>query len=280
MRKYLSILLIIIALILNNACNKDEEIQPELEVEFSITNVSSHNGNDGAIDITITGGEAPYSISWSTGDKTEDLTNLSAGLYTVTVEDSKLIQIIKDTVVTHPFEEGTVNDYEGNIYKTIKIGDQWWMAENLNSTLDKDGNPIANTVYKDVSIYGRLYTWNEALKSAPEGWHLPDYEEWVTLFDYLGGIKVASGKMKQAGLEHWNSPNYRASNSSEFNAIGAGESEFGKLQFYKKIAIFWPTTEGTNTSEAIYFYLMYDDERVYTLSFSKNMSYYIRCIKD
>jgi len=99
-------------------------------------------------------------------------------------------------------QTGTVKDIDGNVYKTVKIGNQWWMAENLRVTKDPEGNAITSYFYNDDSEnygkYGRLYTWDVAMDSstdentqgiAPDGWHIPSEAEWDELVRFLGGEK-------------------------------------------------------------------------------------------
>jgi uncharacterized protein (TIGR02145 family) len=137
--------------------------------------------------------------------------------------------------MTNEIETGTVTDVHGNVYKTVKIGDQWWMAENLRVTRDAQGNAIQSYVYNEdesmASVYGRLYTWQAMMNGstspsaqgiAPDGWHIPSLDEWQTLIDYLGGNEVAGGKMKEKGNEHWRSPNVGATNSSGLTLVASG----------------------------------------------------------
>jgi uncharacterized protein (TIGR02145 family) len=128
----------------------------------------------------------------------------------------------------------TVTDFDGNVYNTITIGSQVWMAENLKTTHYSDGTAIplvtgnsnwdtltatskAYCWYNDDVInkatYGALYTWAAAMNGAasvttnpsgvqgvcPTGWHLPSDAEWTQLTDYLGGTGVAGGKLKESG---------------------------------------------------------------------------------
>ena len=260
------------------SCSEDEAT-PELKIDYEVINVTTTNGSDGSIDITVSGGAAPYTYEWSNGATKEDINNLVAELYTINIIDSEQNTIIEDIVVTQPHITGSVSDYEGNIYKTVKIGNQWWMAENLKSTKDKNGNSLESLVYGDEETYGRLYNWNEAIKSAPEGWHVPSNSEWLELIGYLGGTFEAGGKLKHAGTEYWNSPNNRASNSSGFTALPAGESD-GHFQFLGTYAVIWSSSEVAEETYAKYFYLNNEDFRIIEYSYLKSFCYSVRCVKD
>jgi uncharacterized protein (TIGR02145 family) len=141
---------------------------------------------------------------------------------------------------------GTMTDQEGNTYKTITIGTQTWMAENLRVTKYRNGDPIPNvkdnaawialttgaysnydntTDKNKIATYGRLYNWfavDDSRNLAPEGWHVATDEEWITLATFLGGINTAGSKMKETGNTHWNSPNTDATNESGFSAVPLG----------------------------------------------------------
>jgi uncharacterized protein (TIGR02145 family) len=83
---------------------------------------------------------------------------------------------------------------DGQKYRTVKIGEQVWMAENLNFKIDDSwcyGDDEANG-----KIYGRLYTWEAAKSACPVGWHLPSRAEWQKLVDYAGGDSVVGKKLK------------------------------------------------------------------------------------
>ena len=138
---------------------------------------------------------------------------------------------------------GTVTDIDGNVYKTVKIGNQWWMAENIKVTRYSNGDQIqyvtsnsdwsslASGAYSNYNndpnqstVYGRLYNWraaNDGRRLAPDGWHLPSKAEWQALVANLGGESVAGGKMKEFGTSHWNYPN-SADNLSNFSALPSG----------------------------------------------------------
>jgi uncharacterized protein (TIGR02145 family) len=139
-----------------------------------------------------------------------------------------------------------VADVNGNVYKTVTIGNQVWMAADLKTTRYRNGDLIGTTspatldissesapkyqwAYagdeSNVATYGRLYTWYAATDSrnvCPAGWHLPSNAEWQTLIDFLGGDQAAQGKLKEAGTTHWHSPNDDATNESGFTALPGG----------------------------------------------------------
>ena len=207
------------------------------------------------------------------------------------------------TIVELSSSPSTVTDIDGNIYKTVKIGDQCWMAENLKVTHFRNGDAIPNVTDNNiwinltsgalcnysndeayVSTYGRLYNWyaiQDSRNIAPNGWHVPSDSEWQTLIDFLGGNNVAGGKMKEAGTQHWNSPNTDATNESGFTALPSGArgdyvSPYGDMGNY---TYYWTSTEwDINTS--IHRTLYYNSSAVGYVSQLKRMGLSIRCVKD
>ena len=156
----------------------------------------------------------------------------------------------------------TVTDIDGNVYHTVKIGAQTWMVENLRTTRYNDGTAIplvtGNTAWGSLttpgycwynndqatygSTYGALYNWYAVNrgKLCPTGWHVATDAEWTQLTDYLGGVWVAGGKMKEAGLSHWESPNEGATNSSGFTALPGGHRiSAGSFYLLALHALFW-----------------------------------------
>ena len=137
---------------------------------------------------------------------------------------------------------GPITDIDGNIYQTVAIGNQWWMAENLKVTHYRNGDAIPNVIdnamwyglttgayceydndVNNVATYGRLYNWyavNDSRNIAPEGWHVPSNAEWQALIDYLGGDY---SKMKEAGESHWSDGCGGGTNESGFTALPGGE---------------------------------------------------------
>lgn len=140
-------------------------------------------------------------------------------------------------------QTGTMTDpRDGQVYKTVKIGTQDWMAENLNYDLN-----LGCWVYKkdpaNAKIYGRLYDWETANKACPSGWHLPSDEEWFTLRDFLGGKSIAGGKLKEEGTTHWESPNKGATNKTGFSALPGGlRNQNNGFHYLGKHGQWWTST--------------------------------------
>ena len=109
---------------------------------------------------------------------------------------------------------------DGKVYKTVEIGSQIWMAENLNYLSDSPG-----AIFRDAAVlsdvFGRLYCWEVAKEVCPDGWHLPSDEDWSILADHLGGEAVAGGVMKEIST-YWVSLHEEASNESGFSALPGG----------------------------------------------------------
>jgi len=214
---------------------------------------------------------------------------------------------------TNSKDAGTVTDIDGNTYQTVKIGDQWWMAENLKVTHYHNGDPIPNVTddtnwekiktgaycnydndENNATIYGRLYNWyavNDSRNIAPTGWHVPSDAEWKTLEMYLGMSQLNAndegqrgtnegGKLKESGTTHWNNPIIGATNESGFSALSGGSrGNNGPYHGIGGYAFFWSSTESSYYS-AWYRYLYYDYSGVYRYAYRKAAGYSVRCVKD
>ena len=205
------------------------------------------------------------------------------------------------------FSEGTVKDIDGNIYKTVKIGSQWWMAENLKVTHYRNGDkipcltdddewdrPTGAYCYYDndtdnIGKYGMLYNWfavNDERSIAPEGWHVPTDAEWQELVDYLGGDSVAGGKMKSTGTIEggdglWLDPNEGATNESGFSALPGGyRYNHGVYDGLGINSYFWSSTE-SNGGNAWHRYMYNGNSDVYRDDSGwKQGGYSVRCVRD
>ncbi|MBN1892990.1 fibrobacter succinogenes major paralogous domain-containing protein [bacterium] len=198
----------------------------------------------------------------------------------------------------------TLTDIDGNVYRTVKIGSQIWMAENLKVTRYRNGDAIRNVTddstwtkltkgarcafensENNAKIYGYLYNWyavNDYRKIAPPGWHIPKDAEWQTLVDYLGGADVAGGKMKEAGTTHWISPNAGATNECGFSGLPGGyrECSNGSFLFLGFNAYLWSATEYIIECDASDRSMNYFDSGVHHGNNSKRYGLSVRLLRD
>ncbi len=201
---------------------------------------------------------------------------------------------------------GNLTDQEGNIYKTVKIGEQTWMAENLRTTHYQDGSQIPNvtnidswnlltngaycfydndSLYKNV--YGALYNWytvTDQRKICPANWHIPSDDEWTILENFLGGSTIAGIKIKEVGLRHWISPNIGASNLSGFTAIPGGSRSFSINDDFlglKYICMFWSGTGHHTFNESAWYRSLMTFESDFGRNYYlKRVGFSIRCVMD
>jgi uncharacterized protein (TIGR02145 family) len=194
----------------------------------------------------------------------------------------------------------TVTDCEGNRYKTVTIGDQIWMAENLKSTKYNDCSSITNvSSYYDWSIltsgayawynndattnknlYGGLYNWYavNTHKLCPTGWHIPSNSEWIKLETFIGGSTNGGGKLKETGTNHWNSPNTGATDEFGFTALPGGYRYLAD-GYLNLSGHWWTSTEGSS-STAYYRGIGYIGSEIVTYNENKEFGLSVRCIKN
>ena len=198
-----------------------------------------------------------------------------------------------------------VYDIDGNSYDTIHIGTQVWMKQNLNTSKYNNGMAIPNVTdnaawgslstgarcyYNNDSVtyastYGALYNWYTVNSGnlCPTGWHVPSEYEYSVLENYLGGSSIAGGKLKEAGIVHWNSPNTGATNESGFTALPAGNRDYTG-NFTNSIflgANLWTSTE-TSINTAWNYGLDYSNPSFAKdgVNAVKRNGISVRCIKD
>jgi len=196
----------------------------------------------------------------------------------------------------------SVIDNDNNTYKTIVIGNQTWMAENLKTTKYSNGELIGSTSPSTLNIdyeispkyqweagndeinvaaFGRLYTWyavTDSRKLCPIGWHVPTDSEWEILIAYLGNNPIA-GKLKEVSTLHWKSPNSDASNASGFTALPSGSRNGEYFDFDGGYGSWWSASESSETESGILM-LYYGDKYIYRNEYLKSTGSSVRCVKD
>lgn len=200
----------------------------------------------------------------------------------------------------------SVTDIDGNVYRVVKIGDQYWMAENLRTARYANGDPIPNvtngTLWPNLttgawcwhgndaqhdSIYGKLYNWfagRDIRGLCPTGWHVPTSAEWMVMVDLLGGLNVAGGKLKSQGNVQdatglWPTGN-NATNESGFTGHPGGhritQGTFQSLG----TAGYWLSSMERNTLDFWSYQLSSTSNGVTRASTPKPAGQCVRCLKD
>ncbi|MFA6572510.1 MAG: FISUMP domain-containing protein, partial [Bacteroidota bacterium] len=172
----------------------------------------------------------------------------------------------------------------------VRIGTQLWMQKNLDVATYRNGDTIPHVTnteeWKNLktgawcyynndpqigAVYGKLYNWyavNDPRGLAPEGWHVPSDSEWVKLTAYLGGEDSAYGRLKESGVEHWQSLNIGATNETGFTALPGGCLAGAVGSFYNKgNRGYWWTSTSKDSSLA-WIRLMSNDNIVSSRSVS------------
>jgi uncharacterized protein (TIGR02145 family) len=264
-------------------CGTSAYNQPGLEVEGSIQISESENTTP-----------EPGTIRW-TGLKFEGWNGVTWASFT----SFEITSIITDS--------------DGNEYRTVTIGNQEWMAENLRTSRFTDGSeiPMVNDQaawlnanygvwcwYDTLNIndvpYGKLYNWyavNDTRGVCPTGWHVPTDAEWTTLIDYLdpvavnpdvNGIQssVAGGKMKETGTAHWQSPNAGATNERGFTAMPGGfrNSSNGSFSSLGYGGHWWSDTE--DGGNVWYRLITYSSGNIARFNGSKSGGFAVRCLRN
>lgn len=258
-----------------------EPVAVPLALTFSVIQPSKWGYRDAAINLTVNSGVPPFTYKWSSGQTTQNIKGLKAGIYTVTVTDANphapvITQAMAE--VGQPefvFGVDSLLDVDGFKYPTVKIGNQCWTSVNIR-TQHKPGWDSKNLALKEsdflikgrfcqgnycTTAYGAHYTWEGVMNGsfpadgdvvqgiAPEGWHIPNLDDWKAMNDWL--------KVDGNGGTGTNVPNKIRgdSSSSGFNALYAGNWGYGV--FTGDLAAFWTSTplldvDGKATGRAYY----------------------------
>jgi uncharacterized protein (TIGR02145 family) len=159
---------------------------------------------------------------------------------------------------------------DGKVYRTAVIGEQTWMAENLDYAVD--GSECYDNDPANCAKYGRLYDWETAKTACPSGWHLPANEEWKELIDFAGGEKVAGKRLKANSTDDYG-----------FSALPGGEKSEDFSRHIGGFGIWWSTSKYSNSSY-YRFGMKSSSDAVFGFAFTdlikKKYFYSVRCVKD
>lgn len=209
----------------------------------------------------------------------------------------------------------TVTDIDGNVYRTVKIGNQWWMAKNLKVTHYRNGDAILNETDNSTwaglstgaycaynnnesttNAYGYLYNWyavDDSRNIAPASWHVPTDEEWKTLEKYLGMSQSEAdeygwhgtdegGKLKETDTTHWQGPNTGATNESGFFALLGGSRNLignGYFGLESQRALFWSASQNGNY-RAWSRYMIYNNPVINRSDYPRQSRLSVRLVRD
>ncbi|MBN2481134.1 MAG: fibrobacter succinogenes major paralogous domain-containing protein [Bacteroidales bacterium] len=207
-----------------------------------------------------------------------------------------------DIIFNSDLSYGSINDTDGNIYKTIKIGDQTWLAENLRTTKYNDGTSIPhvkNNVswissnvpaycwydnnMRNKNIYGALYNWYtiNTEKLCPCDWHVPTDAEWTILVNYISGLSGDEDKLKEIGTLHWNAAGSEVTNQIGFTALPAGYRNWENGHFMGEGGLgFWWTSSQHSESVSWAREIENRYSGVFKGIMNNNNGLSVRCIKD
>lgn len=295
-----------------------QDVGPPVQTTYSLNISVSGNG-------TVV--ESPYSQYYNEGESVQLLATPSQDWRFYEWQgdlsgdtNPTSITMNSDKSVTAVFTEdnsdtGTMTDIDGNVYQTVQIGNQVWMAENLKVTRYRNGDQIPNVTGpsewgnmssgaycsydnddSNVSIYGRLYNWhavNDPRRLAPTGWHVPSDAEWKTLEKYLGMSQTEAdafgyrgtdegNKLKSTSGWYWDivPQDGNGTNESGFSALPGGIRGYTDYFYYLgNEADYWTATERSD-NYAWFRSLTYQRSDVYRVERGKQEGFSIRCVKD
>ena len=317
----------ILAWTISTSCGESSD---PVDIGFFATPTVAFAGNDTAVEGGVNSlyltanipeiGEGLWSVLFGEGGTFEDATNpatLFTGrpeiTYTLQWEISTACDFTTDevNVTFNPWQCGLpfYDTRDGQTYETVQIGEQCWMAENLNigtmingSGNQSDNGEIEKYCYSkstgNCDTYGGLYQWDEMMQYTTtqgvqgicmEGWHLPTDAEWCILEQEVDPTITCSstgwrgvdggGKLKESGTTHWNSPNTGATNSSGFTALPGGirdaDGSFGGLGY---VGYWWSSSEG-GASSVWYRYLGFGYAQVGRDGYDVSGGFAVRCLK-
>lgn len=320
-------LIMVLFIILESSCKKDDTLQPVPAVTTSeITMITLTTARSGG---TLTNSGTTVlgcGICWSTNEnptitnnKTNDVIGGGTFFSSITGLEPNTTYYVRAYVAnsdstfygtTRSFttmSQGKFTDPNDGIeYKTVTIGTQTWMAENLRTTMYNDGTAIPEVTDNDgwvalttdaycnlnnttnvdtIATYGRLYNWYAVNtgKLCPTGWHVPTNSEWELLTNYLGDTSVAGGRLKETGTIHWNSPNTGATNETGFTALPVStRGDNGLFYNFREGGGWWSATpyqEGATSGATLYF-VIYNDNNVTKDYFYSWVGISVRCVKN
>jgi len=258
-----------------------------LALTFSCSSSDDNGGGGGG----GSGGDVLYSSSYYDDDDYDDYSSSSSVIKSISsssVEVGCPNAVIGDNTVS----------CGGQTYRTVKIENQTWMAENLN--YDVVGSVCYDNDPANCDKYGRLYKWATAMALpdscngikctsiigtkhkgiCPSGWHIPSDDDWATLANFVGA-STAGTKLK--ATSGWNNYNGKSGNGQDTYGFAALPGGFGNSDGSFANAgghgLWWSASED-NSDSAYYRVMSYSYEGVYYFNYDKDLLFSVRCVQD
>ncbi|MEM9981869.1 MAG: FISUMP domain-containing protein [Bacteroidota bacterium] len=212
MKRYYTLLLsLVLATVFFSACDNDDDDTPACELAFSATSLEAY-----VIEATATGGATPYRYAINGGDFQDNSTFEVEGTqdYTLVVQDANNCEAT--VTITAQNASSFTDPRDNNVYRTVRIGDQIWMAENLNYITD-EGSKCYDDDAANCTADGRLYNWEAAQDAVPTGWKLPTEAEFQTLIDQYADATAAANALRPGGASDFEAQFAGVCGQSEVN---------------------------------------------------------------
>ena len=282
-------LLVLISVILFTACGKervqntapiaDFTIRPSVgtvETTF-VCDASGSSDQEDSLDVLRFRWDWESDLIWDTEWLDAPIHSkrfMEPGVYQITLEVSDIEGLTDKGYMSVDVNQYIVIDLrDSRQYKTVRIGNQLWMAQNLNFETET-GSWCHSNLDLNCDIYGKLYTWYAAQSACPAGWRLPNTTDWDQLIAHVGSDP---GDQLRADFG-WNA-GHNGNNSSGFTALpGCYRSAYGSFSALGSYAYFWESDENSATSawSRLFSYNRSDIERNYL---DKGNAFSVRCIK-
>ena len=294
------------------AINSDLEMTANFQPLYTVTvsSIGSGASSGGSYlagaTVTIIAGTAPTDNrfkNWTTTSNGVTFANANSATTTFTMPTNAV-------TVTANFEAIFITDNRNSKkYRTVRISNQTWMAENLNyqttsgswcygdgGQTNVDGNLTTLTpsqIQANCNTYGRLYTWNAAKTACPTGWHLPTRKEWEDLSNLAGtGQKLVNWTSGSDTMYYWPGAGEKLKAKSGWNSNGNGTDDFqfsalpggyrlsnGHFIYAGSYGVWWTATEG-GSGNAYRRLMGYGSDATDEIGYDKNFGFSVRCVQD
>ncbi len=192
-----------------------------------------------------------------------------------------LLLLLQIFHIGNGFAQEDIQDIDGNVYPTVKIGSQLWMAKNLAVSHYHNGDTIISYCYNhDIDncvSHGRLYPWrsivggmelDSLLEVCPKNWHIPSDEEWTILLDIMGGPNYAAEKLRR-----------ESDTNFCFQYGGNYQTKLDIFSFFDRKTYFWTSTKFSSTAAWMYMTSI-NTRNINRTTVPIEFSFSVRCIRD